>query len=133
MLADMTQDNSHALANISTVTQLDCTTVANMSKTITDLTLQLGQANMKPTEAQSSIATLTSKLAKTGTRPNCFTTSPTEPSDRLEKGGYCWSHVLKITKGHISRNCENKNPGHMTAATRNDTMGRKLYNKGRDK
>ena len=62
MLAEMTQDHSHVLENIATATQSDRTTVANMSKTIADLTLQLGQANMKLAEAQSSIATLTSKL-----------------------------------------------------------------------
>ena len=41
--------------------QSDSTTVANMSETITDLTLQLGQTNAKLAEAQSSIATLTLK------------------------------------------------------------------------
>ena len=55
----MTQDHSHALANLATATQSDRTTVANMSQVITDLTLQLGQANAKLAEAQSSIATLT--------------------------------------------------------------------------
>ena len=58
MLAEMTQDHSHALVNIATATQSDCTTVSNVAKTITDLTLQLGQANAKLAEAQSSIATL---------------------------------------------------------------------------
>ena len=133
MLAEMTQYHSHALANLATATQSDCTTVANMSKTIADLTLQLGQANMKLAEAQSSIATITSKLAKIGTRPNRSTTSPAGPSDRLEKYGYCWSHGFKITKGHSSRNCENQKSGHRTAATRDNTMGGKLYNKGWDK
>ena len=64
MLAEMTQDHIHALENLATATQLDRNRVANMSKTIADLTLQLGQANMKLAEVQSSIATLTSKLAK---------------------------------------------------------------------
>ena len=86
---------------------------------------------MKLAEAQSSIATLTSKLAKNGTRPNRSTTSPTGPRDRnLEKNGYCWSHGLKITKGHISGTYKNQKSGHMTAATRDDAMGGKLYNKG---
>ena len=107
----MTQDHSHALANLATATKSDRTTVANMSKTITDLTLKLVQANMKLAEAQSSIATLTSKLAKTGTRPNHSTTSPTGPSDRnLEKDGYFWNHGFKITKGHSSSTCEIRNP-----------------------
>ena len=48
---------------------------------MTDLTLQLGQANAKLAEAQSSIATITSKLAKTGTIPNRPTTSPNGPVD----------------------------------------------------
>ena len=78
MLAEMTQDYSHVMANLATKTQSDRTTVANMFKKIADLTLQLRQANMKLAKAQSSIATLTSKLAKTGTRPNRSTTSPTK-------------------------------------------------------
>ena len=133
MLSEMTQDHSHALSNIATPTQLDCTTVANMSKTIAYLTLQLGQANMKLAEAQSSIETLTSKLAQTGTRPNKSTISRTRYNNRLEKDGYCWRHGYKITKGHNSSNCENKKSSHMTAATRSNTMGGKLYNKGWDK
>ena len=67
IFAEMKQDHSHALENLATATQLDRTTVANVSKTITDLTLQLGQANAKLIEAQSFIATLTSKLAQTWT------------------------------------------------------------------
>ena len=133
MLAEMTQDHRYALENLSTATQSDRATVENMSKTIADLTLQLGQENMKLTEAQSSIATLTSKLAKTGTIPNRSNTSPNGPNNRLQKDGYCWSHGYKITKGHSSSNCENKKSGHMTADTRSDTMGGKLYNKGWDK
>ena len=130
----MTQDHSHALANLATATQSDRTTVTNMSKTIADLTLQLGQANMKLAEAQSSIATLASKLAKTGTRPNRSTTSPTGTSDRtLEKYVYCWIHGFKVTKGHSSSICKNQKSGYMAAATRDNTMIGKLYNKGWDK
>ena len=83
MLAEMTQDHSHALANLATATQSDRATVENMSKTIADLTLLLGQANMKLAEAQSSIATLTSKLAKTGNRPNCSITILTTATPSL--------------------------------------------------
>ena len=43
MLEEITKDHSHALANLATATQSDRTTVANMSKTIADLTLQLGK------------------------------------------------------------------------------------------
>ena len=75
----MKQDHSHALAIIATATQLDRTTVANMYQVITDLTLQLGQANEKLAEAQSSIATLTSKLSQTWTRSN-------RPPDRHPPG-----------------------------------------------
>ena len=39
IFAEMTQDHSHALANLATATQSDRYTVANMSKTIADLTL----------------------------------------------------------------------------------------------
>ena len=107
MLAGMTQDHSHALENLVTATQLDRTTVANISKTITDLTLQLGQANAKRAEAQSSIVTLTSKLVQTGTRPKLPNTILTGPINMtlMEKYGYCWSHGFKMKKSHNSTTC----------------------------
>ena len=100
MLAEMTQDHSNALENLATATQSDRTTVANTSKKITDLTLQLRKENAQLAEAQSSIATLNSKLYQTGTRPNRPTTIPTGPIDMtfMEKDGYCWSHGFKIQK-----------------------------------
>ena len=107
MFAEMTQDHSHVLTNLATVTQYDRDTVANMSKTIADLTLQLRQSNTKLAEAQSSIATLTSKLAKTGAKSNHFSTSPTTATsssrynNRFLKDGYCWSHGFKVTHNSI--------------------------------
>ena len=96
-------------------------------------TQQLGQANTKLAEAQSSIAILTSKLAKTGAKPNRSSTSPTTATsssrynDRFVKDGYCWSHGFKVT--HNITNRENKKFGHMTAETRSDTMGGKCGTK----
>ena len=101
MFAEMTQDHNHAFADLSTATKLDRTTVANMSQIITNLTLQLRQANTKLAEAQSSIATLTSKLSRTWTQPNRPPTiHPPGPIDMklMEKYGYCWSHGYKIKK-----------------------------------
>ena len=37
MLAEMTKDHSHALANLATATQIDGATVENMSKSTADL------------------------------------------------------------------------------------------------
>ena len=88
MLAELTQNHGHALANLATATQSDRTTVANMSKTISDLTLQLGQANAKLAEAHSSITTLTSILAQTGNKPNLPTKNPTGPVDMTLMGKY---------------------------------------------
>ena len=131
MLAEMTQDHSNALENLATATQSDRTTVANMSKKITDLTLQLRKENAQLAEAQSSIATLTSKLAQTGTRPNLPTKIPNEPIDMtpMEKYGYCWSHGFKIKKGHNSTTCKLQKQGHMTETTRGNTMGGNMYSK----
>ena len=137
MFAEMTQYHSHALANLATSTKYDCDMVANMSKTIAGLTLQLGQNNTNLVEGQSSIATLTSKLAKTGAKSNRSSTSPATATsssrynDIFLKDGYCWSHGFKVT--HNSTNCKNKKSGHMTAATRSDTIGGKMWNKGWDK
>ena len=107
-----------------------------MSKTIADLALQLRKANTKLAEAQSSIATLTSKLSKTGAKPKRFSTSPTTAmsssryNNRFLKDGYCWSQGFQVT--HNSTTCKNNKSGHMTAATRSDTMGRKMWNKSWD-
>ena len=49
----------------------------------------------------------------------------------MEKNGYFRSHGFKITKGHSSGTCKNQKSGHITAATRYNTMGGGgLYNKG---
>ena len=95
MFSEITQDHIHALANLATVTQSDCTTVVNMSQIVTNLTLQLRQANEKLSEAHSSIATLTSKLSQIWTRPNPLPTiHPPGSIDMklMENYGYCWSH-----------------------------------------
>ena len=133
MFAEMTQDHSRALANLATETQLDCTTVANMSQVIADITLQLGKANAKLAESQSSVATLTLKLSQTWTRAN-------RPPDRpppgpinmeiMEKDGYCWTHGYKMKKGHNSTTCQRQRRGHNTEATRSNTMGGSMRNKG---
>ena len=90
---------------------------------------------MKLAEAQSSIATLTSKLAKTGTRPNRSTTSLTGPRDTptTAKDGYCWIHGFKVAKGHNSSTSKKQKNGHMTAAPKDNTMGGILWNKYWDK
>ena len=104
----MTQDHNHALANLATATQSDRTTVAKMAQKIADLTLQLGQANMKLSEAQSSIATLTSKLAKNGMRTNRYNTIQTGPSNTTitAKEDYCWSRGYKVSKGYNGSTCK---------------------------
>ena len=101
-----------------------------MAKAITDLTLKLGKANEKLAEAQSSIATLTSKLAKTGTRPNGPTAIPKTDMTLMGKYGYCWSHGFKMKQGHNSSAFRFQREGHMPEATRNNIMGGKMWNKG---
>ena len=100
-----------------------------MSQTINDLTLQLGLANEKLAEAQSSIARLTSKLSQTWTQPNRPPTIPPEPIGMTltEKDGYCWIHGYKMKKGHNSTTCQFQKQGHMNEATRRNTMGVNMY------
>ena len=98
-----------------------------MYKKITELTLQISQANAKLAEAQSSIATLTSKLSQTWTGPNRPPTIPSGPIDMtfMEKDGYCWIHGYKMQKG--------QKQGHMTEATIRNTIDGKMYCKGWEK
>ena len=133
MFAEMTQDHSHDLANIASATQLDRTTVANMYQVITDLTLQLTQANAKLSEAQSSVATLTLRLSQTWTRANLPPDRPppgTINMELMEKDGYCWTHGYKIKRGHKSSTCQIQRQGHNTEVTRSNTIGGTTRNKG---
>ena len=51
----------------------------------------------------------------------------------MEKDGYYWSHGFKMKQVHNSSTCRFHREGHMPEATRNNTIGRKIWNKGWDK
>jgi hypothetical protein len=44
--------------------------------------------------------------------------------------GYCWTHGYRVRKGHDSANCKDKAGGHKDTATRTNTMGGSVANKG---
>ena len=104
-----------------------------MCQVITDLTLQLGQANEKLAEAHPSVAILTLNLSQTWTQAN-------RPPDRpppgpidvelMEKYGYYWTHGYKMKKGHNSTTWRYNKLDHNTESTRSNMMSGSTHNKG---
>ena len=45
------------------------------------------------------------------------------PFTKLDPKGYCWTHVWRVTKGHISRSCKTKNDGHQYGENGTNTLG----------
>jgi hypothetical protein len=47
----------------------------------------------------------------------------------LDPNGYCYEHGYRVTKGHTSKKCGGKRPGHKDEATRSNNMGGSQNNK----
>ena len=116
-------DTAEALANLTTATATDRATFATMTATMASLTAQVKAKD-------AVIATLTQKLAVTSSG-----TPPTQPTggrpmtQRIDKGGYCWSHGYCVTPLHTSATCNNKKAGHVNAATRENPMSGSTFDK----
>jgi hypothetical protein len=50
-------------------------------------------------------------------------------SSTTSESSYCWTHGYKVDKTHTSLNCNTRNPGHKTEATRAENMGGSQANK----
>ena len=134
--ANAAYDITDALENLAFAATTDRDIVAQLTasnqqlttaiKTLTDQLQQVLNTNAKlvhklnltPPISESQTTTL-----KTGTNV------PRKPFDhaewltKLDPTGYCWSHGYRVTKGHNSRDCKGKEPGHQDTATRKNTQG----------
>ena len=108
-LQSLAEPNAALVANVTALT----TSVASLTAAYTTMAAihRTGSAPpIAPTQQQ------------TNTQPS--TTLPTMP------GGYCWMYGFWVREGHSSLTCTNKADGHKDAATRANTMGGNMVNKG---
>jgi hypothetical protein len=136
------QHNFHGANNtIDLTTAIDSLGMAATSDrdVITQLTLtnkQLVQTNQQLTDEHTrALAELAQHKTPMPYKPTLTIKTPTPhngtrpPFDHaawllsLDPQGYCWSHGYKVARGHNSKDCKGKIPGHQDGATRTNTMG----------
>jgi len=111
-LQSLTEANAALVANLTALT----TSVASLTAAYTSL------AAVQHTSVPPGTAMQQPRRTRAITRP--LTTLPTTP------GGYCWTHGFRVREGHSSATCANKAEGHKDTATRANTMGGSMVNKG---
>ena len=118
---------SNSLANAATSGHLDNSELVSLAAS-----LAIAEANCATLAATN--ANLVNALAtlKAGAVPGDGWTNKTR--DRYTKGGYCWTHRYKVGAKHSSSMCKaaGSNPKHNKEATRSNTMGGSVLNKGWD-
>ena len=145
LLADMQQDHTLALANLATATQANITSVALLTKTISDLSGQVALLTETLATAQSEKARMKKSGHQTTTdrhwhRASSNTTS-SEPNPRQDRNLYSWSrqrfdpngycnpHGYKVEESHTSATCRFTSNGHKKSATQLNIMGGKTWNR----
>eukprot|EP00804_Cyclotella_cryptica_P003921 CCRYP_016106-RA/>CCRYP_016106-RA protein AED:0.11 eAED:0.25 QI:0/0/0/1/0.2/0.16/6/0/1395 len=111
-LQSLTEANAALVANLTALT----TSVAGLTAAYTSL------AAVQHASVPPGTATQQPRRTRANTRP--LTTLPAMP------GGYCWTHGFRVREGHSSATCANKAEGHKDTATRANTMGGSMVNKG---
>ena len=145
LFTKMQQDHIFALENIATATQADRTSVALLTKTISELLGQLATLTPKHATAQTEKARLKKSghclaPAKHGRRASRNQT----PSDhnslqdqnvylrsghKFDPNGYCSPHGYKVKESHTSTTCRLPGNGHNKLATRMEIRGGETCNK----
>jgi hypothetical protein len=101
-------ETADAIANLATATTADRQTVAALTATISQLTLELSAANTK-------------LLAKATQQTNRNSGGGTPRRQRNPGPHYCFTHGSKVH--HTSLDCKYKGPGHKDCATEENKMG----------
>ena len=145
LFTEMKQHHTLALANIATATQADRTSVALLTKTISELSVQVALLTSKLSTEQAENAQMKksgqqSTTAGHGHRASSNTT-PSEPNpsqdrnlysrsgQRFDLNGYCSSHGYKVEESHMPTTCRFPSYGHNKSDTRLNIMGGKTWNK----
>ena len=128
------QDHTLVLANLATATQSNKNLVALLTKTISELSIQVATLTAKIATSQSKNARLNklghrSALAKHGHRASINPTPSNQNSiqdrnvhsrsgHKLDPNGYCSSHGYKLEESHTYTTCCFLENGYNKLATR---------------
>ena len=123
-MQEMRQETAMAIANLASATLADRETMTSIQATITTLTLQLAEVNIKLADSLNVVTTLNEQLfAVTGAAkggggnggggwtPTSIGTTPP-----MYYTHYCWTHGIKSE--HTSAQCTKPTEGHKTEAHR---------------
>ncbi len=113
-LQSLTDANAALVANVTALTA----SVASLTAAYTTLATTRRTGSTPPAAPTSQ-----PRRTRPYTRP-----LPTQPNAHI----YCWTHGFRVREGHTSLTCTNKAEGHKEAATRTNTMGGSMVNKGWD-
>ena len=141
----MQQDHTLALANLATATQSHRTSVALLTKTISEISGQVALLTAKLVTAQAVNARMKKSVQQSTTAGHGhrapINTTPSDPNpsqdrnlysqsrQRFELNGYCSSHGYKVEELHTLATCRFPRNGHNKSATRLKIMGGKTWNK----
>ena len=145
LFTKMQQDHTQALANLATATQADRTSVALLTKTISELSSQVALLTAKLATVQAENTQMNKSGHQSTTTGHGHrasrNTAPSEtnpPQDcnlyyqsgkRFNPKGYCSSHGYKVEESHTSAICRLPNRNHNKSDTRLNIMGGKTWNK----
>ena len=145
LFTKMQQDHTLALANLSTTTQADRTSVALSTKRIAELSTQVSILTAKLATKHSKKARLKKPGYHLAPAENGHRASSNKnPSDKsllwnrnvyshsghkFDPNGYCSYHRFKLQESHTSATFRCLGDGHNKLATRIDTKGGNTWNK----
>ena len=145
LFTKMQQDHTLALVNLATAIQADRTSVALLTKTISELSSQVALLTAKLATAQAENVWIKKSVHQSTTaghgHRSSSNTTPFEtnpPQDRnlysrsgqrFNPNGYCSSHGYKVEESHTSATCRIPNNNHNKSDTRLNIMGGKIWNK----
>ena len=120
---DVTNEIASAIDNLAMATTTDRSILEQLVAASKELT----EANARLTEQvhklmQGTVCQPVPKVNKNRERRLKY-------EARLDPNGYCWTHGYRVVKGHTSKTCHTKAPGHQDEATRANTMGGSESNK----
>ena len=139
LFTEMQQDHTLALANLTTATQADRTSVALLTKTISELsgqvalltaklaTLQAENTRMKISGHQSTTVghghrdSINTTLLEPN--PSQYRNLYSQSGQKFDPNGYCSSHGYKVEDSHTLVTCRFPINGHNKSATRLNIMG----------
>ena len=145
LFTNMQQDHTQALSNLTTATQADRTSVALLTRTISELSSQIALLTAKLATSQAENARMNKAGQQSTTDGHGHqasiktTSSETNPPQdrklysqsghRFDPNVYCSSHGYKVEESHTSATCKSPNSNHNKSATRLKIMGGKTWNK----